>query len=455
MAKSKKYSGISGLNADDVISFAFENNKFVGYFKDSDGIPKIQSPSGADAEIIKSSDELIAAFNIEKFGKLNVVDSVEFASDEEQQNFFDVESKKETNESFISPDLVSQGVSFPVATIKNYARRGRTYRRGGQILPYPFDIDLEQDHLKITQYQYIRPEKSNVQASRPPNKGMAGDTVINKNKPYGEYKGGVILPMPKVSDSNGAEWGKSDLSVFGLGLASILDDVNAAATGRFLPDLQGLGSKAAGEQFDLGNRSQANFGLDFRNDLLQVLQNAKTESSRAIGNAGGTFRAGLAVGAEKIGRLTGIDLSADEFLARSSGSILNPNAELLFQGPVLRDFAFKFLMIARNEDEGKIIRKIIKFFKTGAAPIFDNVALLKTPNVFQLEYKRGRQTLSTVNKFNEMALRTITVDYAPDGFWSAYQDSQPVALIMNLQFSELRPIYQQDQANEDDDSVGY
>ena len=23
--------------------------------------------------------------------------------------------------------------------------------------------------------------------------------------------------MPKVSDSNGAEWGKSDLSVFGLG----------------------------------------------------------------------------------------------------------------------------------------------------------------------------------------------------------------------------------------------
>ena len=444
MAKSKKYSGISGLNADDVISFAFENNKFVGYFKDSDGIPKIQSPSGDDAEIIKSSDELIAAFNIEKFGKLNVVDSVEFASDEEQQNFFDVESKKETNASFISPDLVSQGVSFPVATIKNYARRGRTYRRGGQILPYPFDIDLEQDHLKITQYEYIRPRidkgGSNVQQSRP------SDSV--KGNPYGEYKGGVILPMPKVSDSNGAEWGKSDLSVFGLGLASIL---NAGITGLGeIPTLSSLGEQVqpGGEdgvnKFDLNNRTNAEFGLDFR---------------RAIGDrlnlGAGTFKAGLAVGAEKIGRLTGIDLSADEFLARSTGSILNPNAELLFQGPVLRDFAFKFLMIARNEDEGKIIRKIIKFFKIGAAPIFDNAALLKTPNVFQLEYKRGRQTLSTVNKFNEMALRTITVDYAPDGFWSAYQDSQPVALIMNLQFSELRPIYQENQTNDDDDSVGY
>ena len=254
--------------------------------------------------------------------------------------------------------------------------------------------------------------------------------------------------MPKVSDSNGAEWGKSDLSVFGLGLASIL---NAATTGLGeIPTLSSLGERVqpGGEdgvnKFDVNNRTNAEFGLDFR---------------RAMGDrfntAGGTFKAGLAVGAEKIGRLTGIDLSADEFLARSTGSILNPNAELLFQGPVLRDFAFKFLMIARNEDEGKIIRKIIKFFKTGAAPIFENAALLKTPNVFQLEYKRGRQTLSTVNKFNEMALRTITVDYAPDGFWSAYQDSQPVALIMNLQFSELRPIYQQDQTNEDDDSVGY
>ena len=41
-----------------------------------------------------------------------------------------------------------------------------------------------------------------------------------KGKPFGPYKGGVILPMPKVSDSNGAEWGKSDLNVFGLTAAS-------------------------------------------------------------------------------------------------------------------------------------------------------------------------------------------------------------------------------------------
>ena len=164
----------------------------------------------------------------------------------------------------------------------------------------------------------------------------------------------------------------------------------------------------------------------------------------------------MAIATQELSKLAGVDISADEFLARSTGRILNPNAELLFQGPVLRDFGFKFLMIARSQREAEVIRKIIKFFKEGAAPVYDGgAALLSTPNVFQLEYKAGDTLLNTVNKFNEMALRTITVDYAPDGFWSAYQDSHPVAVVMSLQFSELRPIYREDHKKTGDSSVGY
>ena len=109
-----------------------------------------------------------------------------------------------------------------------------------------------------------------------------------------------------------------------------------------------------------------------------------------------------------------------------------------------------------------MIRKIIRWFKTGAAPVFNDKSLLQTPSIFQLTYGRGQNSsdyfLPTVNKFNEMALRNITVDYAPDGFWSAYQDSQPVAVVVNLQFTELRPVYRQDQdyaARQNDTSVGY
>ena len=44
--------------------------------------------------------------------------------------------------------------------------------------------------------------------------------------------------MPKVSDSNGAEWGKSDLNVFGLGFASMAGGLIDAAKGNMGMDSQ-------------------------------------------------------------------------------------------------------------------------------------------------------------------------------------------------------------------------
>ena len=84
-------------------------------------------------------------------------------------------------------------------------------------------------------------------------------------------------------------------------------------------------------------------------------------------------------------------------------------------------------------------------------------ALLRTPNsISNLNIKLVKKSLNTVNKFNEMALRTITVDYAPDGFWTAYQDSHPVAVRMMLQFSELKPIYRTDHEKDNlEDAVGF
>ena len=94
------------------------------------------------------------------------------------------------------------------------------------------------------------------------------------------------------------------------------------------------------------------------------------------------------------------------------------------------------------------------------APQFNSAALLNTPYIFTLEYKRGQadmDVLNTVNRFSKggLALRTFAVDYAPNGYWSAYQDSQPVALKCSMNFAELRPIYQRDQEDTPKNSVGY
>ena len=256
--------------------------------------------------------------------------------------------------------------------------------------------------------------------------------------------GSVLLPMPKVVDTNGAEWGESELNIFGLqavGLSAAL----------------GVGKKDMAAQAE-----RLGVSLDELRNIEKIAKEAKKGDEnllKKIKGMGGAI--GAATAAELTARTTGQTVTQDQILARTGGQVLNPNAELLFAGPVLRDFNFDFLMIARSRAEGEEIRRIIRWFKSGMAPKYQSSTFLKTPDVFTLEYKNGpggNDVLKTVNRFSPggLALRTIAVDYATNGYWSAYQDSQPVAVKMSMNFAELRPIYAQDQNDPQmQGSVGY
>ena len=435
MSKSRKFA-IPGTTSGSKYVFTFNDNGEVeGVKKQSQlGRPLLSvDPNSTEFQKVTSGSQALEAYNVNNFkGRKDLyktsTDDIKIASNEQKDNKHATEKKKEDNE---NKEIDETGEKINGVTT---ASATTTENKIPILFRYPYDIDTNQDHLKIVQYEYKRPGNPNTfNASSPKISGIS-----DKNKPYGKYNGSVLLPMPKVSDSNGAEWGKSDLNVFGIAAGGLASDV--------------LGDLDEGKPF----------GSNTLDSLLKSIQGEEDLGSEDVGlvnrlraniikgqkNLGNTATAGLAIGAQELSKLAGINLSADEFLARATGEILNPNAELLFQGPVLRDFGFKFLMIARSPEEAAMIREIIRFFKVGAAPKYlDGPALLGTPNVFQLEYKAGNKTLNTVNRFNEMALRTITVDYAPDGFWSAYQDSHPVAVVMSLQFSELRPLYRRDHEN--------
>ena len=444
MSKSRKFA-VPGTTFGSKYVFSFnDDGKIEGVKKQSQlGRPLLSvDPDSSEFEKVTSSSQALEAYNVNNFkGRKDLyktsTDDIEIASNEQTNSEHDKNKKKETNEDK-DIDETSDNTSGVVAAnpiVKNNKK---------STLRYPYDIDLNQDHLKIVQYKYKRTE---INSSKP-----TSSVGSDKNKPFGEYGGGVILPMPKVSDSNGAEWGKSDLNVFGIGALGIggslikdFEEDRVAGSNLF---------SEFGSRIGVGGKGELDDEAAEGNRLRQIISGKSSQIQQDLKN---TSLAGLGIGAQQLSKLAGIDVSADEVLARTTGKILNPNAELLFQGPVLRDFGFKFLMIARSEKEAEEIRKIIRFFKAGGAPRYlGGPALLGTPNIFQLKYMRDKSTeLETVNKFNEMALRTITVDYAPDGFWSAYQDSQPVAVVMSLQFSELRPLYSSDHEETSDSSVGY
>ena len=447
--KSREYTQDDGSK----VSYTFDRDdgKIIGITKNGESL----DPNTSEFANFSQSDDALAAYNVAKFGnakKSYIKDQPASKTAAELNSYHNQQNKKETNE---DKDISTTSPSeSSLATANNYGMgspfTGYQAKKGkkvyANVFAYPLDIDPQQDHLKIKKYKY---QRTSVSAGRPATtqttkgepirdkrgniKGYkddittnsAGDSVLGM-----EQLGSVILPMPKVVDTNGAEWGESKINI--LGLAAIGTFKKLGEIGVSKEEQERL--KALGKELKGKGRTSS-----FK-DVLG-----------AIGGATFSQAASTAVGQQ---------ISTNEFLARASGRVLNPNAELLFQGPVLRDFNFDFLMIARSREEGDEIRRIIRWFKTGMAPRFNTATFLETPDVFSLEYKRGQgpmDQLDTVNRFNPggLALRTIAVDYAPNGYWSAYQDSQPVAIRMSLNFAELRPIFASDQEKTPASSVGY
>ena len=457
MSKSRVYGFDDDDGGSSRVSFEFDDNQnLLGITKDGNPV----NPTSAEFTTLSDSDESVAAFNVNKYGtNLDAYgDSVDKADAEVLAENFADETSRINNEQFIEEDFDSPA---PIAyntgsNVEDYERDERKKyiffgrKVKSDIFAYPIDIDPNQDHFKITRYRYARPD---VNQSKPPRKedlvppiGLARINVAGDGVRGSKQLGSIILPMPKATDVNGVEWGKSDLTTSGLAALGVARGMSLGGRLTGKTDIQraiDMNAGSGGGDGGAGGNNNIRGNADFFNRTRQFGQARMAQSIAQF--AGNRF---------------GVDLDADTFLARTGGQVLNPNSEMLFQGPVIRDFSFKFTMIARSEDEGAEIRKIIRFLKHGMAPKFRNTVFLETPDIFTLEYKNGisdKDQLKTVNRFNPggLALTTMNVDYAPNGYWSAYRDSQPVQLSMELNFTELRPIFQADQDITPEDSVGY
>ena len=149
---------------------------------------------------------------------------------------------------------------------------------------------------------------------------------------------------------------------------------------------------------------------------------------------------GKAVGTELIGSALGVNL-----LQRFGGKVVNPNLELLFGGPQLREFTFTFFMVAREPREAEQIKAIIKAFKKSMAAKSGGGAFLEAPDIFEIKYMDGDtgQLHNSLNKIKQSALQNMSVDYTPAGTYSTFadRDKTMIAYRMTLQFGELDPIY--------------
>ena len=303
-------------------------------------------------------------------------------------------------------------------------------------LKYPIDIlENQQDTLQITMYRY-QPPAGNLFTDPTFNIPEIFIKGLQRNSALKKTIATVVLPIPSgIQDNNAISWGDDTMNSMTAAVgANVNRDPLTAGVG-----LAGLGALSSTTGIPTGGLAQllmlasaAGYGTNYQ--ALMNNQQVKAAITSALLKGGG------------------FELPAETILARGFGIVPNSNMELLFQGPTLRSFGFNWRMSPRSKEEARNVKRIIRMFKQGSAPRKLNSQsgagaaslFLGTPNVFKLSYKTGNDEISGLNKFKICALINMSVVYAPDGQWAAYDKGQPVSLTMSLNFQEIEPVYESD-----------
>ena len=293
--------------------------------------------------------------------------------------------------------------SQPAAAQNNEAVEGTNVGVVGGT--YPEDIaTTKQDIIKFDMIQY-RP--SRLEANGRPDVS-SGDII----------GGSVILPIPGgLQDQSSAGWNSATMN-----------------------PLERAAAEVALQAISKG-------GKGFTDSVEKQIKKTLSDGGKDAKDALAGYFAGQAAGV------------GEQVLQRGMGVVVNPNMELLFMGPAIRQFSFSFLLAPRSKKETTEVANIIRFFKQGMSPIRSQSALfLRTPNTFRLRYiYRGDGKDSDhkyLSKFKECALLNTTVNYTPNSNYATFPDGGMVAYQLTLSFQELEPIFNDDYSKHEG-SIGY
>ena len=272
---------------------------------------------------------------------------------------------------------------------------------------YPLNLDSsKQDTLKIVAY-----ERQPRQFSGGAQTAASGFLARRDTSNLGSPKGTIILPINgQIVDNSSVDYGDNTLNALEAFVAST---AFTAVAGEVSEGSVGSQLKAAFKNLNVNEAA-----------LKEII--------------------GSAAAAKGLNAISGTNQTANSIASRLSGTILNPNLELLFKGPQLRNFPFTYLFLPREKDEANQVIGIIRTLKENMTPRIQSNFFLKSPNVFSVEYLKGGTPHPYLNRIKLCALRSCNVEYAPLGTYATFPDCMPHAVRMTLQFTELDPVYSED-----------
>lgn len=283
----------------------------------------------------------------------------------------------------------------------------KSYNKASPLV-YPTGLNLTgQDYIKFDMFRYQPKKFTDVTNSTDPFRSF-------EERELKELMGTVILPVQSaIADNTSVDWTEDNS----------LDSFKAYMVKTAVSGMKDLSSIGGG----------------IENTMLNVTKDKGM--SEGIKNA---------VQLQIAQNITG----AKGLLTRTTGAVLNPNLELIFQGPQLRNFAFSFLLSPRNADEAIVVKRIIRYFKQGMSVKRSTTELfLKAPNIFMIKYIHGKNQKEhrSLNMIKICALKSCSVDYTPNGSYMTFddEDSTMTSYRLSLNFGEIEPIYDDDYLDPD------
>lgn len=286
---------------------------------------------------------------------------------------------------------------------------------GAGQLRYPnVPYESDSDYVLFSFYNYQAPFSKQVVGSGKPDAFIGGGlNAYNASSSSGLKSSGtsIILYMPEdVEAQYGASWQETNLTNVARGA------------------LAGFGSAAGADLgASIGNMVKAAV-VSTDNFLTQGTSVANAISS--------------ALSSANFGSLT-----VNDVFAASTGQILNPNTEVLYKGPKMRNFSLNFKMAPKDTTEAGKIKQILTTFKKSILPQYGGAgdakkqSFVTIPKIVDVTFMNGGKPSPWVTQFKPSVITNLDISYTPDGTWATYRDGSPVATSMKISFQETKMVY--------------
>lgn len=193
-------------------------------------------------------------------------------------------------------------------------------------------------------------------------------------------------------------------------------------------------------------------------------------ASNVVSNIAGSAKAlQTALNTTVLNSIPGVggNFEFNDISGSTRGIVINPNAELLYDSPEMREIGMIFKMVPQSREEAINIRKICQAFRKAALPhwggkggnLVENTDKLKdkgnidltaegnwirVPNLCKFTFMKGATEHPYITQFKPCAISNVQVNYTPDGTYATYEDGAPVATELRVNFMETKLIFSEE-----------